>query len=467
MLTGLVVVTNIISWAVTFLLAFSIITTFQIFRYGRGRTQTQTDHGLAARRISDTAPQIELASRSGFELVSAGQSQESREQCGKAGTTPILSRRATEEILTSSRSASVKESKKAAIRAQLVVQFPVIVSLVGFFLIGAPVAAATGETRILDGFAVWNTWIMAIKTQRLFKTSALCSDYPRTKNAVKTLMNPVLITTLVLVAYTRAKAAVVGGYDITKILETFSSRTPIYSLWTARVTGDTIPSNPDLQFGAGDAALSILEVGILIWGFKLFECRRQLFSMAGLFTVLISIWAASLNVFLGVILSRWFGLNEPEALAFAARSTTLALAKPAIEAMNGNLAVNAALVVSNGILGQLVYPYVLDRMGVKKDVDVPTVTQASSSDDTQNSQDDQGTPTNQGRETPEETDDAMTIAAGMAIGINGAAMGVAYLYETKSRAAPYAALSMTVFGVMTVVFTTVEPFKSATMAMAG
>lgn len=52
----------------------------------------------------------------------------------------------------------------------------------------------------------------------------------------------------------------------------------------------------------------------------------------------------------------------------------------------------------------------------------------------------------------------MTVAAGVAVGTNGAAMGVSHLYETGSQAAPYAVLSMTVFGVITV-FITVDPFR--------
>jgi hypothetical protein len=64
-------------------------------------------------------------------------------------------------------------------------------------------------------------------------------------------------------------------------------------------------------------------------------------------------------------------------------------------------------------------------------------------------------------------DSPATIAAGITVGINGAAMGVAYLYATKSRAAPYAALAMTVFGVMTVVLTTVDPFKQVLMGLAS
>jgi hypothetical protein len=49
--------------------------------------------------------------------------------------------------------------------------------------------------------------------------------------------------------------------------------------------------------------------------------------------------------------------------------------------------------------------------------------------------------------------DPRTVAAGVTVGINAAAMGTAHLYEVRSDAAPYAALSMTVFGVATVGFT--------------
>ncbi|KAG6364649.1 hypothetical protein INS49_006252 [Diaporthe citri] len=45
-----------------------------------------------------------------------------------------------------------------------------------------------------------------------------------------------------------------------------------------------------------------------------------------------------------------------------------------------------------------------------------------------------------------------TVAAGVTIGINAAAMGTAHLYEQNSHAAPYSALSMTMFGVFTVLF---------------
>lgn len=347
---------------------------------------------------------------------------------------------------------------------------PSILTLCGIFAVGLPVALGTNDERLLDGLVMWFVWITAVRLQRVFRDSSLLSFTAQVKSALATLANPVLATTLLMVAYTRAKAAAIKGRSLSRVLATFSSGTPLYALWTSDITGIPISGNPTGWFGAGDVALSLLECGILTWGFKLYECRRQLFTMAGVLTVIFCVAAAAANVCLSVMVGRAFGLDGPEALAFAARCTTLALARPAIHAVGGNAMVNATLVVSNGILGQLMYPFVLDGLGIRRGP---------------RSESDRGSscesliglenPAQSSRDKMEETlwqddsegDDAATVAAGVAIGVNGAAMGVSYLYETKSRAAPYAALSMTVFGVLTVVFTTVDPFKSFVMRLAG
>ena len=133
------------------------------------------------------------------------------------------------------------------------------------------------------------------------------------------------------------------------------------------------------------------------------------------------------------------------------------------------MAVNAALVVSNGIFGQLMYPFILDKLGVKREDGLGSNRSSTASTLTTSSIS-QNKALSQRRLEVDgiiDEDSPSTIAAGIAIGINGAAMGVAYLYETKSRAAPYAALSMTVFGVMTVVFTSVGPFKAFILTLAG
>lgn len=60
-----------------------------------------------------------------------------------------------------------------------------------------------------------------------------------------------------------------------------------------------------------------------------------------------------------------------------------------------------------------------------------------------------------------------TVAAGVTIGINAAAMGTAHLYEQNSHAAPYSALSMTMFGVFTVLFTVPGPMTEWLVRAVG
>lgn len=345
--------------------------------------------------------------------------------------------------------------------------FPLLASFVGIFLVGAPIAVAANEDRVLDGCVLWFIWALTLRLQREVKASNICTDVPKLKNTIVTLMNPVLFTTLLMTAYTRAKASAYGFDSLPQVLKDFSSGTPLYVLWTSVATGTPLSDDRTPWFGAGDAALSILECGILIWGFKLYECQRQLFSLAGLLTVLLATAAAAGNVFVSVLAGSFIGLDSPEALAFAARSTTLALAKPAMAALGGNLGVNAALVVSNGILGQLCYPFVLDKLGVKREDNSSRSSARLPESDSRSSRLSLRPLLKAAQQDLASGDDPFTISAGIAIGINGAAMGVSYLYETKSRAAPYAALAMTVSGVMTVVFTTVEPLKGAVLSLAN
>jgi putative effector of murein hydrolase len=345
--------------------------------------------------------------------------------------------------------------------------FPLIASFLGIFIIGTPVAAIANEDRILDGCVLWFVWASTLRLQRELKTSSICNDTSKLMNAIVTLMNPVLFTTLMMTAYTRAKTCAYGFDSLPEVLRNFSSGTPLYALWTSVATGTPLSDGRSPWFGAGDAALSILECGILIWGFKLYECQRQLFSLAGLLTVLLATAAAAANVFLSVLAGSFVGLDAPEALAFAARSTTLALAKPAMAALGGNLGVNAALVVSNGILGQLCYPFVLDKLGVKREDKISCSSVSLPDSDGKESRLSLRPLLKTAQQDLASGDDPFTISAGIAVGINGAAMGVSYLYETRSRAAPYAALAMTVSGVMTVVFTTVEPFKGVVLSLAS
>ncbi|KAK5989766.1 hypothetical protein PT974_08026 [Cladobotryum mycophilum] len=370
-----------------------------------------------------------------------------------------------QQTLSSSREPSCERTPRGStVWKFLAKNYPIILSLSSVFIIGVPVAVAAHDERFVDAFSLWFIWISSVSAQRSFKHSRALANRPHSKRTLATIMNPVLLTILFMIVYTRLKAVAFGKDGLLHVLKTFSGGTPLYALWTASVTGTTLPGNPTGWFGAGDAALSILECGILTWGFKLSECRRQIFSIAGLVTIFLCIAAAAGNVFLSVLMGRAMGLQTPEALSFAARSTTLALAKPAMEAIGGNSVVNATLVVSNGILGQLMYPFALGMLGVVgEETSVSTSSRDTSCETLVPTEDKQP----QSSCEHGDCDSPVTIATGIAIGINGAAMGVSYLYEAKSRAAPYAALAMTVFGVMTVIFTTMEPFRGVVVSLAS
>lgn len=69
--------------------------------------------------------------------------------------------------------------------------------------------------------------------------------------------------------------------------------------------------------------------------------------------------------------------------------------------------------------------------------------------------------------TPNSLSVVPTVAAGVTIGINAAAMGTAHLYEQNSHAAPYSALSMTTFGVFTVLFAVRGPMTEWLVRAVG
>jgi putative effector of murein hydrolase len=342
-----------------------------------------------------------------------------------------------------------KDSVQSRWSNLLLGQYPILLSFALITMVGIPLSATGRDSRILDGCMLWFMWIGSIQLQKGFKMSSPMQQFPKLKSISATLLNPVVWTTLGMTAYTMARASI-SGEELDSILTVFSSGTRLAELWTAHVGGVPLKSYQADWFGAGDAALSILESGIVAWGFKLFECRRELWSREGGAIFLLSISSAVLNVLVSVLLGRASGLAQPESLAFAARCTTLALARPAMQALGANEVVNAAVVVCNGIIGQLMYPYVLARLGIPGEGEI-------AEDDSETGE----------QARPNAAGGIVTVAAGATIGINGAAMGVSYLYERRSLAAPYAALSMTVFGVMTVVFTSVQPFNHLVRIAAG
>ncbi len=136
---------------------------------------------------------------------------------------------------------------------------------------------------------------------------------------------------------------------LSAILDNFSSGATVADLIHT-------PPNSGLSgqaLGAGDMAISVLNAGIVAWGLKLFECRAQLLSRAGMCALAVATAAALANVVCGPLLVYAMGMRPAgRALAFAARSVTLALAGPAMASLGGDVGLNAAMVVFNGIAFQ-------------------------------------------------------------------------------------------------------------------
>ncbi|KAK1756380.1 hypothetical protein QBC47DRAFT_401284 [Echria macrotheca] len=317
-------------------------------------------------------------------------------------------------------------------------------------LLGLPIRYTTGNPTVLTTALLAAVWLTTLSLQATVKTTTGLAPWLRT--LLSSAANPVLWTSLVLIAYTFAESAATHQ-PVSVVLDTLESHTTL---------SDLILQQRPSAMAAGDIALSLLNAGLVSWGLKLYEYRAQLLSRAGLTVFAVSSMLAFGNVALGPLLARALGLGPgARNLAFAARSVTLALGSPVMSALGGDVGLNAAMVVISGVLFQMglgfgvggwlerVLRQVLPRHGV-----AAAVTDIEA----------------QGGECRSESNAAdapETVAAGVTIGINAAAMGTAYLYEVGSDAAPYSALSMMALGIMTVVFSSIQPLAGWVVSQAA
>lgn len=332
---------------------------------------------------------------------------------------------------------------------------------------------------------------------------------PKFRVALSVVCNPVLWTAIGLLAYAAAESHR-SRRPIGAVLSTLERNTTFTDLVMHRnhsASGAYIdfsvsrrgPSSskyahrPTPAVAAGDVANAILSAGLVCWGLKLWEYRRRLLSSAGLAILLVSCAAALANVLLGPLLAK--GVLGPHSqprydLAFTARTVTLALGAPAVAEIGGDVGLNAAMVVVNGIVCQMLLGLGagewlgrLVGMVEAKARDLRPRTAAlkwralarpgaghsaaekraeSGNSARENPVHSSGIVPGAGRspsEVPRQEHGqsadrrTTTVASGITVGINAAAMGTAHLYEAGLDAAPYSALAMTVFGVATVGFT--------------
>ena len=328
---------------------------------------------------------------------------------------------------------------------------------------GLPISVMTGSDTVLDTQLLVFLWLAFLAAQAGVKRALWLQPRPKMRTLLFTMLNAVLWTSLVMIGYAWAKTAIrqttiketilnfVTGIDLANLIR------GAYGL-----TGER--KSPVM--GAGDIALSILNAGIVSWGLKLFECRSQLLSRAGMTILAVCTVTAAGNVIIWPLLAHATGLRPASRdLAFAARSVTIALGGPALDALGGDGGLNAVMVVFNGIIFQMLAGLGAGEQIKRLKRTWESLVHARTGDD--NVEKPRAPEVLPAELEVQKLDDAGTVAAGVAVGINAAAMGTSHLYEQGSRAAPYSTISMTLFGAMTVVLTSIGPLTKWLVAQVA
>ncbi|KAI1469249.1 LrgB-like family-domain-containing protein [Daldinia caldariorum] len=338
---------------------------------------------------------------------------------------------------------------------QLVEQFvrtgPLWICMFLIAVVGLPVYFATDYEAPFEALFFTLFWTSSVQLQRSLKSSYSLLRHPRLRSIVVIFANPVLVTWGIGTAYLWIKTAYrEQSIDIT--VTEFRQHRTLSAGILAITEGGKLSSN----IGAGDLSGPILDAGIICMGFKMFEYRKELWK--SLHTVLITCALLSVaNIFLNVMLARALGLQPADALAFAARSVTIALGVPAVGNLGGSTVLMSALVIFGGIIFQMGgdWLFSLFKINDREGHDAARNSTTASVGSTEAYDD------NETQRRSAKMDNAV-VAAGVTVGINAAAMGTAHLIERDSRATAYSALSMTVFGAMTVALTAI-PIVSDTI----
>lgn len=372
---------------------------------------------------------------------------------------------------------------------------PVWISILLLVTIGIPVYRVTNYDMPFEAFYFTLSWAMALQLQRSVKKCKSLETWPRVRSTLAVILNPVLVTAGLGTAYFWAEAAVTHS-SIDDVLSSFHR----HDTWAEAMAGSIADRSAQRHVGAGDLSSALLDAGIVSLGPKMFEHRRAL--RASLATVVVaSLALAVADALLGVAVARRLlagafpahddddpGLPPAaaaDALAFAARSVTVALGAPAVRCLGGSTMLMSALAVVGGMLWQAAGNTVLRWLGVRDrrgqqgshsiwhgsgDAVRGNAGGAGGGGSRNRGNRQHGGNGGEPDDPEEEVDggvDYKVIAAGVTVGVNAGVMGTAHLIERDSMATAHSALSMTIFGVFTVVLTSVPPFADVLTRLAS
>ncbi|KAK7749329.1 hypothetical protein SLS62_008180 [Diatrype stigma] len=279
-----------------------------------------------------------------------------------------------------------------------------------------------------------------------------------TRSTLVILANPVLLTAGFGTIYFWIKTLLTRT-TIDQVIEDFRRNSTLAEALT-HITED---QGLRRYVGTGDLACVILDAGIFCLGMKMFENRREL--AASFFAVVSTcLFMATISVFLNVTLARAMGLEAEEALAFAAKSVTIALGVPAIQKINGSTTLMSALCICSGMSFQMFGNFMLNFFRIDDRMLPARLGPGNSSIDTEKAAPSDYCPQYQNNKSLRE--ESKLLAAGVTIGINAAALGTAHLIERDSTAVAYSALSMSIFGGLIVALTALPGVSDLLMRLA-
>lgn len=342
--------------------------------------------------------------------------------------------------------ASVEVSESATTHQQVdtfIRTLPIWICSFLLLTIGIPVYFATGFDIPFEAIYFVLVWTCCLQLLRSLKTSRGLLRFPGVLSILVILANPVLVTSGFGTVYFWIKTTLTN-MTIDQVVTNFRKHETL----AEAVTHVTEYHDISRHIGAGDLACGILDAGILCLGMKMFEYRRELGAcVCSVMSTCLVI--AVTNVFLNVVLAREMGLETEEALAFAAKSVTIALGVPAVQKVNGSTALMSALCIFSGMLFQMSGNYIFKVLGID-DTRHQEQSRNGSGSDTE-----KPTPWDSRRESNiySSEEETKLLAAGVTVGINAAAMGTAHLIERGSTVTAYSALSMTIYGGITVALT--------------
>jgi len=225
-------------------------------------------------------------------------------------------------------------------------------------------------------------------------------------------LHPVLVSSAISVLGLWV-LGLVRGDSLDDVLDKYKTGTGYLQLWE----GEKHLPLP----GAGDIFGSVLDASIVALALPMFQYRKEL--RRHFLAIIIPNVVLSISSLFGYpALCYAIGISSRRSLSFAARSLTLALAIPSVTNLGGDLNTVAAVAIMSGILGVLIGKRMLEWLKIPEDD---------------------------------------YVTRGVTLGANSSAIATALLLVSDPRAAALSVLSMSLFGTITVVLTSLPPIVRA------